>query len=174
MLGLAFTAAMTWKSYALVSGAGVVATYMVSSPLPRTDSPTLARPAATRMEVASDIQEQAVRLEARLRRQAPYQEPARNPFRFSPRRAPQTALVPEAAATPVIVPAARQLEVIVLVGIAEDEIAGRTAILKTSQGIVFVRTGDAVGADYTVRVIEASAIDLVGIDGAVRRISATP
>ena len=166
---------MTWKSYALVSGAGVVATYMVSSPLPRPESPTLARPAATRMEVASDIQEQAVRLEARLRRQAPYQEPARNPFRFSQRRAPQTALLPEAAAaTPVIAPAARQLEAIVLVGIAEDETAGRTAILKTSQGIVFVRTGDAVGADYTVRVIEASAIDLVGIDGAVRRISATP
>jgi hypothetical protein len=176
MLGLAFTAAMTWKSYALVSGAGVVATYMVSSPLPRTDSPALARPAATRMEVASDIQEQAVRLEARLRRQAPYQEPARNPFRFSQRRAPQSALVPEAGAAPVIAvaPAARQLEAIALVGIAEDETDGRTAILKTSQGIVFVRTGDAVGAEYTVGAIEASAIDLVGTDGAVRRISAAP
>jgi hypothetical protein len=163
---------MTWKSYALVSGAGVVATYLASSPMPRTDAPALARPAASRVEVASDIEEQAVRLQARLRRQAPYQEPARNPFRFSQRRIQRAAALPEAVvAAPEPVAPVRQLQAIGLVGIAEDDAAGRTAILKTSQGIVFVRAGDTVGGEYTVRAIEASAIDLVGIDGAVRRIT---
>ena len=164
---------MTWKSYVLVSGAGVVATYLVSPPMSRPDAPTLARPAASRMEVASDIEEQAVRLQTRLRRQAPYQDPARNPFRFSQRRTQRTAAFPEAAAAaaPVTAPPVRQLPAIALVGIAEDETAGRTAILKTSQGIVFVKMGDAVGGEYTVRAIESGAIDLVGTDGAVRRIT---
>jgi hypothetical protein len=144
--------------------------------MPHPEAPSLARPAASRMEVASDIEEQAVRLQTRLRRQAPYQDPARNPFRFSQRRTQRTAALPEAAvaAAPVTAPPVRQLPAIALVGVAEDEAAGRTAILKTSQGIVFVKMGDVVGGEYTVRAIEAGAIDLVGTDGAMRRITPDP
>lgn len=162
---------MTWKSYALVSGAGVVATYLVSSPMPRPDAPALARSAASHQEIASDIEAQAVRLEARLRRQAPYQEPERNPFRFSQQRIQRTAARAETVASaPVVVPLAPPFPAISIVGIAEDEATGRTAILKTAEGIVFVRTGDAVGGEYTVQTIEAGAITLVGTAGAVRRI----
>ncbi len=164
---------MTWKSYALVSGVGMVATYLVSTPMPPAGAPTVARPVASRTEVASDIEEQAVRLQSRLRRQAPYQEPARNPFRFSQRPTPRQAAVPErvTAAAPVTAPLVPQPPAIVLVGIAEDATAGRTAILKTAAGIVFVRPGDTVSGEYTVRTIEESAVDLVGAGGIVRRLA---
>lgn len=164
---------MTWKSYVLVSGAGVVATYLASTPIPPAGAPALARPVASRTEVASDIEEQAVRLQSRLRRQAPYQEPARNPFRFSQRPTQRQAVVPKpvAAAAPVTAPQVPQLPPIVLVGIAEDATAGRTAILKTAEGITFVRVGDTVSGEYTVRTIGDSAVDLAGANGTTRRIA---
>lgn len=174
---------MTWKSYALVSGAGVLGTYLLSTPAPATNVTAPSRRAAARVELVSDIEEQAERLHARLRTPAAYNEPARNPFRFSQRSgAPAAAETERASVTgPVgalpVLPVVPPLPAISLVGIAEDEAGGsvqRTAILKTALGVVLVRKGDAVGVEYTVREVGPTGVELIGSDGAVRRIVPGP
>lgn len=172
---------MTWKSYALASGAGVIATYLASGPVRQVEDVPAPPRVATRPSAATDIQEQAVRLQARARPQGLYREPVRNPFRFSTRSAaPSAALdAPVGAAPPAAVGTipAPVLPVISLSGVASDEVGGaiqRTAILSTTGGILLVKEGDAVGAEYTVGKILENSVELVATDGSVRRISFKP
>ena len=73
---------MTWKSYAAASGATVLAGWLASSP-PETVANGAAvvrsRPARASVSAASasDIEEQASRLQARIRRETSYARPAR-------------------------------------------------------------------------------------------------
>ena len=173
---------MTWKSYVIVSGAGLFATYLMSAP----PSPAPGRtPAASQPVVAPravpvvDIQAEASRLQTRVRDVTEYQEPSRNPFRYvAPRRAARPAnpepvvAAPEATPSPAPAP-----PLITIAGIATKTVDGerrRTAILITSAGPLEVNEGDAVGADYRVVRIEEDAVELAVSDGTRRRISLRP
>jgi Tfp pilus assembly protein PilP len=50
----------------------------------------------------------------------------------------------------------------------------RFAILVTAQGVIDVREGDAVGAEYRVARIEDNAIELAAADGTTRRLLLRP
>ena len=175
---------MTWKSYALVSGAGIVATYLASGPpaiVPQRTVPVAQRAATPPATPAFDIQKQASRLQVRTRQETEYREyrePSRNPFRFGARpaaaRAPvsQPAVTEPPAAVPVPPPPSIKVS-----GIETNTVEGvkqRSALLITSAGVVKVREGDAVGAEYHVARIEDDAVDLVAADGSHRRISLRP
>jgi hypothetical protein len=174
---------MTWKSYVVMSGAGLVATYLVSAP-PTIAPGRVAAPvpaAATPGRLADDIEEQASRLGSRVRTEIDYQPPARNPFRFGgrtvlrgpsapqdpPVESPSTAL-PEVAPAPP--PPIR------LTGIATSTVNGqrrRSAILLTPGGIIDAREGEMAGA-YRVTRIEEDAVEVVGPDGLPRRLVVRP
>ena len=176
---------MTWKSYAAVSGATVLAGWLASSPPSNTPQrAAVSSPAAPRRRDAAvtDIQEQATRLQSRLRAPRAYAEPRRNPFRFAERVSaassrPEEALGPEAPAPPVDLgpPAPR----IVVAGIAEEDVDGRverTAILSSPMGVMLVREGEEILDYYRVNKIEAEAVELVRLtDGTPTRFTfATP
>lgn len=168
---------MTWKSYTLVSGVGVIATYLVSAP-PTITSRAPARAPAAHTRAASDIQELAVRLQARVQAETTFRRPARNPFRFiaRPQPAPVVTLSSPLPVAEIALPPA--LPPVALLGMAVDDVDGveqRTAIVKTASDVVLVRVGDAVEGGYTVSKIEEGAIELRSTaDGAIRRISFTP
>ena len=168
---------MTWKSYALVSGAGLLATYLASPPLlPQNDTP--AAPAASgdaASDPAVDIEEEAARLHARLRAEAVFRAPARDPFRFGERpvrRTPPRAEVAAQAGEPP--PAVPEPPFLVLSGIATDIVDGEphhTAVLTTASDVLLVRAGEKVGSEYTVRAITADRIDLEStVDGTIRQL----
>jgi len=173
---------MTWKSYVIVSGAGLFATYLVSTPpssapgrAPVVSQPTVAPQAVP----VVDIQAEASRLQTRVREATEYQEPSRNPFRYvAPRRVarpPDPA--PDIAAPETTVPAVPEPPVITVAGIATKTVDGvrrRTAILITAAGPLEVNEGDAVGSDYRVVRIEEDAVELAVGDGTRRRISLRP
>ena len=174
---------MTWKSYVAMSGAGLVATYLFSTPGPVVPErtavvrPEVARPAPP----AVDIQEEAARLTVRVPRATEYQEPSRNPFRYRGRpepAAPPTSnpVAPEApAAAPVELPPAPPL--VRVSGILTNVVDGvrhRSAVLMTASGTIDVREGDVVGGIYRVRRIDEDAVELVESDGTSRRISLRP
>lgn len=175
---------MTWKSYVIVSGAGLLATYLVSTP-PAT-TPPRAPAAGQRAAVPAaappvDIQEQATRLQMRVREEIEYQEPSRNPFRYvAPRPAPRAARETEpdaAAGEPEITPPVPEPPSITVAGIATKTVDGtsrRSAVLITAAGPIEVYEGDAVGAEYRVVRIEAEAVELVAADGTRRRINLRP
>ena len=167
---------MTWKSYAGVSGATVLAGWLASSP-PSNESATggsippersAAVPAA-----AADIQEQAARLQAGLRLEAAYREPERNPFRFGARNVGQPAAegsAPAPSTVEAVVPAP-SAPLVTLSGIAEDQVGERTertAILSSSSGVLLVREGEDVLGHYRVAKIEADAVELVELTGGVQ------
>lgn len=172
---------MTWKAYALVSGAGVLATYLtLPHPTVSPDPAQVRRTAAPQTKAPSfDIREQATRLATRVRPDAEYHEPSRDPFHFSARPVrPAQAARPETAA-----PAAPQLPQVApppplpelkLSGITTRMSGGsahRTAILITPQGVVEVAEGDSVAGQYRVVHVEENAIELSGPDGASRRLT---
>lgn len=160
---------MTWKSTAAASGAMVVATWLAShAPVggPR-EQPVAAPSAAHTDTAAAEIQREADRLHARLKRVASYKLPSRNPFRFSDRPAPRAvARAPIQEIPPPLPPAPPPVR-IVLSGIGED-VAGdqvvRTAIISTPENVHVVKIGDTVG-DYQVTAIDADAVDLASLDG---------
>lgn len=168
---------MTAKSYVVLSGTGLLATYLVSPSLHPAPQPPPADPGA-RTVVARpglDIEEEAARLQARLRAEAVFREPARNPFRFGATPAPvrraarEPALLEPAAG---IVPEAPELPFVVLSGIATDVVDGeteRTAVLTTSAGVTLARVGEMVDAHYRVLAIHEDAVDLESAsEGAIR------
>jgi Tfp pilus assembly protein PilP len=124
-----------------------------------------------------DIVREAARLEGRLRAEAAFRAPARNPFRFAderrpaPHRAAGTAFTREEAAAP---PAAEEPPLIVLSGIGTDVVNGatvRTAVITTGSGVVLARVGDMVGAEHRVRTIAEDAVELESVgDGSIRSI----
>ena len=169
---------MTWKSYALMSGAGIFATYLASPPLlPQrgTSAPPAEQSAAVSNEPAVNIEEEAARLQARLRAEAAFRAPARNPFRFEDpptRPAPSARGDGSAAAVGAPAPPEPELPFVVLSGIATDVVDGepqRTAVLTTASDVLLVREGEMVGSDYRIRAIEADRVDLESVaDGTIR------
>ena len=168
---------MTLKSYLLLSGGGLVATYLVTSqpgvvPPERATAP---RPASSRAAAPVNIQDEAARLETRAREDVEFSAPSRNPFRFAP-APPVPALgrrdaedePPPAVEEPLAPPSIR------LAGVSAADDGRRTAYLVTIQGVVGVREGDSVPPDYRVVRIEEAAIELVGGDGSTRRLQLRP
>ena len=177
---------MTWKSYAVVSGATVLAGWLASAPpsnAPESAASPSARrtPNAPRDVAASDIEREAERLQVRVKREVEYAQPQRNPFRFGAGRAdadrggdiPYTAPPPPQPA--VVVPVAPPLPPpVTLSGIAEDQDGQRverTAILSSPSGVLLVHEGDAVLGDYRVARIESEAVELVKSDGTTLRLA---
>jgi hypothetical protein len=155
---------MTWKSTAVVSGAGLLATWLASYPPASAPEPAVA-PVAPVATTGADIQEEAARLQQKVRAVVEYEPPTRNPFRFTApasRAAAAPAPVEFAAVAPVA--AAPELTVI---GVAIDTVNGqevRTAILGTPSGLVFAKIGDLV-AGYRVSAIAEDAVQLTAGDG---------
>ena len=171
---------MTWKSYAVMSGAGILATYLASPPLlpeRQTATPDVQNARAAGSEPEADILREAARLEARMRAEAAFRAPARNPFQFGAQR---RDVRPQAGESTQIQPAAispppdPEPPFIVLSGIATDVIDGtteRTAVLTTPSGVVLAGVGDMVGTDYRVRAIQDDGVDLESTsDGAIRQL----
>jgi hypothetical protein len=171
---------MSWKSYAVVSGATVLAGWLASTPpsnTPAATAPAARRPAA-RDVPASDIEREAERLQVRVRREVEYTQPQRNPFRFGAARPnvdrggdlPAPAPAPPPVAVPVVAPPPP----VTLSGIAEDQKGQqveRTAIFSSPAGVLLVREGDLVLGDYRVGRIESEAVELVKSDGTTLRLT---
>lgn len=171
---------MTWKTYAVVSGATVLAGWLASAPpsnAPESAVSAPRQPAAPRDIPASDIEREADRLQVRVRREVEYSQPQRNPFRFGAGRADtdRGGDIPDAAPPPqpaVVVPVAPPP--VSLSGIAEDRDGPRverTAILSSPSGVLLVHEGDPVLGDYRVARIESEAVELVKTDGSSLRLT---
>ncbi len=168
---------MDWKSTAVISGAGILATWFFS--MPPTNEPASAVAPAGRAPQSTistiDIEKEAARLQVRPPQEQHYTEPSRNPFRFSERREPARATTGVAAPSPPvpIAPLPPPPPRITLDGVAADVVGGenkRTAVLNTDAGIVLAKEGDQV-AGYRVEKIAADAVELVKIeDGSVLRL----
>ena len=172
---------MTWKSYAAVSGATVLAGWLASSPPSNTTegAAVRSRPAPRRRAAPdSDIEQQATRLQSRLHAVRAFAEPQRNPFRFAARtEASSNGAEPEPVVEPPtspvdLTPAAPRVSV---AGIAEEQIDDRierTAVLSSPMGVLLVREGEEVLGYYRVTHIDADAVELVGInDGTTTRLT---
>ena len=168
---------MTLKSYLLLSGGGLIATYLVTTQpgVPSIERATQPRPASSRAGASVDIQEQAARLQTRVRQdELEFSEPSRNPFRFAAAPRPPARPAPETVdEPPPIIEEAPALPPVRLSGIISEG-GRRTAYLVTIQGVVHVEEGDAVPPDYRVGRIDEDAIELVGGDGGVRRLKLRP
>ena len=175
---------MSWKSYAAVSGATVLAGWLASaappSNVPDRTAPA-ARPPAARDVRSSDIEREAKRLQARVQREVAYTQPQRNPFRFGAARPdvnrggdlPDPTPAPPPVAIPIVAPPPP----VTLSGIAEDQKGQqieRTAILSSPSGVLLVREGDPVLGDYRVGRIESEAVELVKSDGTTLRLTLRP
>ena len=161
---------MTWKAYATVSGATVLAGWLASTPPSNTLGAGAFAPGQTEPQPvtpSSDIEREAARLEARVRREVAYSQPQRNPFRYGADRptvsfAAGAADAAPAAETPV--PVAPQSPPVSLAGIAEDQVeqrVERTAILSSADGVLLVREGEDVLGQYRVSKIDSAAVELV-------------
>ena len=168
---------MDWKSTAVISGAGILATWVFSMPPAHAPQGTAAPVARAPQTPASaiDIEREAARLQLRPPPEQHYTSPTRNPYRFSERRDPAQATTGEAPPPPAIpvAPLPPPPPRITLDGIAADTVGGqeqRTAVLHTDAGVVLAKEGDEV-AGYRVAKIAADAVELVKIDdGAVLRL----
>ena len=173
---------MTWKSYALMSGAGVLSMWFAAgqpSTMPGGVTPAQPREAAGAAAAVSDIEEQANRLQARLQREAYYREPGRNLFRFGSKPAPPRSTPPpvvEIPPSPVVEqPPAPPPLPMRLAGVATDQNGAettRTAVLSTFSGVVLARPGDEVLGRFRVTAVEEDAVELVTIaDGTPVRLT---
>jgi hypothetical protein len=160
--------AMTWKSTAFVSGAGLLATWLAATPTPTVaPASTSARPAAT-LANEPDIQQEAAQLRSRVRAEVEYSAPSRNPFRFTERATPSRPIAQPPAVIAPALEAAPAPIAIKLSGVAMDIVDGReqrTAILNTPAGLVFVHEGDEVAGGYRVKTIADDGVELVKSDG---------
>jgi hypothetical protein len=172
---------MNWKFTAAAAGVTAVASWLglATPPAPAGEAGGPERGANTSpLAGVSDISEEAVRLQARMREEKAYRRPSRNPFRFEGGRAsaaptdPRVTTPGPADAAPLV--ATPSIPEIKLAGVAThvvDGVSHRTAILSTANGVVLVREGEAVGALYRVAAVEEHAVALVTIDGTVRRLT---
>lgn len=177
---------MNWKSTVLVSGVGVVATWVASiAPPARQAGAPQERPAPTTgtADISDEIVREAERLSARLHPPVAFQEPSRNPFRFTGRAraaAPGTLTPaqPEMSDEPLAeIPETPTLRVN-LTGVIEDTMGGtvvRTAVLSTSGDVLLVKEGDVVAGQYKVTAITATTVELTReSDGVVVRLAIRP
>lgn len=178
---------MNWKATAAVSGATLLAGWLAAAPPEQ--SPSSAAPARPPSSpnvpaAAADIQEQATRLQARLRPGADYRDPERNLFQFGSRaraeRAATSYAPPVAAPAPVesFVPQPTPPMPVTLSGVASDQVGDRTertAILSSPAGVLLVREGDDVLGIYRVARVGEDAVELLRLaDGATVRIALKP
>ena len=171
-----FLSSMDWKSTAVISGAGILATWFFS--MPPTTAPARAVAPAVRVPQQAgtsqiDIEREAARLQVHRVEAPHYTEPSRNPFRFNARSEPTRATVGVVAPPPPPVVLPPPPPRIMLDGVAADTMDAqpqRTAILNTDTGVVLAKEGDEV-AGYRVQKIAADAVELVKIDdGSVLRL----
>jgi hypothetical protein len=175
-------ASMTWKSTMVLSGAGVLATWMAAAPPSSVGMAPTPRPsgAGQGSSIEAQVEEEASKLEVRLRQNAAYAVPDRNPFRFNARRAQERLETPQSAPPPaaVIAPPRVTPPLPVLAGMATDIVDGaeqRTAILSLSGAVVLAREGDELAGRYRVNRVEAEAVELVRLDdGSLVRIGLKP
>jgi hypothetical protein len=172
---------MTWKSYAVVSSATVLAGWLASASPSNAPTPAVTRAPQTPRagaSAASDIADQAARLQARLRGERAYAEPQRNPFRFDARRSASDTFESRAERIPAPDISSDDAAPIpppplTLSGIAEDQANGqisRTAVVSTPGGVQLVREGDELFGYRAVRV-ESDAIELSAPDGRILRLT---
>ena len=171
---------MTWKSYAAVSGATVLAGWLASSPPSNTPTTATVGTSAEprrRANAATDIEEQAARLQSRLQVARAYAEPQRNPFRFAERASaapsPESAQLVDVPTPPI--DAAPPGPRISVAGIAEEQRDGgieRTAILSSPMGVLLVHEGETILDYYRVGGIEADTVELIRLsDGTSTRLT---
>jgi len=168
---------MNWKSTAAVSGVTLLATWLGWTPTryPATTNP----PRAATGEVTpavNDIQEQAERLQSRVRTELGYSDPKRNPFRFAPRRQPPIVTRAIEPAPQVVMPVIPERLPFTLSGLATDTVDGevrRTVILTAGSDVLFVKEGDQVGG-YMVSSVDESGVSFTGADGTIRRLPLLP
>jgi hypothetical protein len=170
---------MTWKGTAASSLLSIAAMSwwgVVSQPAAPEPTPAVSRSAAA-AAAPSEIEREARKLQERLHPANSYEPPSRNPFRFG---AAPAAVRPRASAPPAVVPhlepppSVTEPPRMSLAGIATDTVEGatiRTAIVSTPAGVQMVKEGDVLEPGYRVRAIEDEAVDLVGGDGAPRRLT---
>src|SRR4029077_14811582 len=119
---------MDWKSTAVISGAGILATWFFSMPPNHAPASAVApAPRAPQSTTATiDIEKEAARLQVRPPQEQHYTEPSRNPFRFSERREPARATTGEVAPPPPIpiAPLPPPPPRITLDGVAADTVGG--------------------------------------------------
>jgi hypothetical protein len=168
---------MNWKSTATVSTLTLLATWL--GWMPAHQPPVTGAPSPTR-DVrpvdAIDIQAQAARLQTRVRSELGYQDPKRNPFRFTPRSVPATPRARPIEVAPAPVTVALSVFPFTLSGMATERVNGqpqRTAILTSASDVLFAKLDDRVGS-YTVTRIDEARIDLTAADGTVRTLTLTP
>lgn len=158
-----------------------MAGWLASAPpamVPAEGQPTPARARLTVSGAGSDIEEQASRLQARMRREMAYTRPERNPFQFEPAREAAPSVAPlEQPGALADAPAAAVLPLssVTLAGIATDRLEDRverTAILSSVADVLLVRTGDEVLGRYRVGLIEDESVELISLsDGSTLRLS---
>ena len=158
---------MNWKSTVVISGVGLVGTWLMSSPAVA-PIPVPARqntPPAATASPAADIQHEADRLAARVHTEGALGPASRNPFQFAPvplaHAVPVptrlvTALPPPSLAVP---PAPR----VTLLGVATDVVDGkdvRSAILSAEGVVTIAREGDEVAGQFRVGKVDQEVVDL--------------
>ncbi len=172
---------MDWKSTAVISGAGLLATWFFSMPAVQPPATNPIAPAAGVPQASAttiDIQREAARLQLRTHQESRYNETSRNPFRFGARPAPEARASgtsgPSRVAQPIAIPPAPPPPRVSLDGIATDVVDGqeqRTAILNTDSGVVLAREGEQVAGQFRVVKIAPDAVELVNVtDGSVLRV----
>src|SRR5262245_29434776 len=101
-----FLSSMDWKSTAVISGAGILATWFFS--MPPTTAPARAVARAVRVPRHAgtsqiDSEKEAGRLQVHRVEEPRYTAPSRNPFRFNARSEPTRATVGVVAPPPPVV-----------------------------------------------------------------------
>jgi len=172
---------MDWKSTALISGAGLLATWVFSMPdaiAPAAKTTANAPQASGAAASTIDIQREAARLQVRLHPESQVSVTSRNPFQFGSRAPRDVARREPANGTAVTQPVAAvtptQEPQFSLDGIATDVVDGqekRTAILHTDSGMVLAKEGDLVSGQYRVMTVAPDAAELMNvISGSVVRL----
>ncbi len=173
---------MNWKATTVVSGATLLAGWLVSAP-PATTT-RIALPSSSQSSqvaaAASDIGQLAERLQTQTRREVEFRSSNRNLFRFGP-NAPVRPASPERAVSaasvpPVeIVPQAPPPPFVSLSGVASDpdgQRTVRTAILSSPMGVLLVHEGDDVLGQYRVGAIGEDSVELTRLsDGTALRLT---
>jgi hypothetical protein len=172
---------MDWKSTAVISGAGLLATWFFSMPVVQPPANNSVAPAARAPQTSIttiDIQQEAARLQVRTHPAPRANETSRNPFRFGARLAPEArpsgTSGPIRVAQPLAVPLAPPPPRVSLDGIATDVVDGqeqRTAILNTDAGVVLAKEGEQVAGQFRIVKIATDAVELVNVnDGTTLRV----
>ncbi|MGE0591403.1 MAG: hypothetical protein AB7G23_05535 [Vicinamibacterales bacterium] len=157
--------AFSWKSTALVSGTGMLATWLMSAPPQHSPAPAAPQAAAA---AADDIVADAAGLRARVELVRDFQAPARDPFRFLDRRPASSPSAARTVQADGAAPAADTAPEPVmppwrLIGMGSDPLDGtmvRTAVLAGPDGVTLVREGDVLAGRYRVDAVTEDGVVL--------------